>query len=248
MTVAWRDWYARWERFQEAYVPERARQFELVADVAAFAAATGAPGFLDLCSGPGSVAYVVLDRVPSARVAAVDADPWLVEVGRRARPGAPIAWIEADVRAEGWENEAMAGGPFGVVAAATALHWLEREELQDLYGRVRSLMVDGGALVVIDALPRGGQAERAASLDRLFRWQARRASEHGEDWPSFWRAARAEEAFAGLLAAREARLGPRRPRVFASFEEHAADLLGCGFLRVGELWRRDAAAVLLAVT
>jgi hypothetical protein len=69
----------------------------------------------------------------------------------------------------------------------------------------------------------------------------------GEHWVSFWSAVEAEPAFAELLAERLRILEVRRPRVVPSLEFHIDALAKAGFTEIGEVWRRDAWAVVLAV-
>jgi methylase of polypeptide subunit release factors len=81
--VDWSGWLARWHRQRQRYVPGRAERFALMADYLECARSGSDLYILDCCCGPGSLAQAMLDRFPTARVVAVDIDPWLVELGRR---------------------------------------------------------------------------------------------------------------------------------------------------------------------
>jgi predicted RNA methylase len=54
---------------------------------------------LDLGAGTGSLAAVVLDRLPEARCVAVELDPVMSEIGRRTigDAGGRLRWIDADL-------------------------------------------------------------------------------------------------------------------------------------------------------
>ena len=79
----WQGWLERWDAQQRTYVPEREERFAVIADVVA-AVAGDRPRVLDLGCGPGSLSLRLLDRLPGASVVAVDADPVLLTLGRRA--------------------------------------------------------------------------------------------------------------------------------------------------------------------
>jgi trans-aconitate methyltransferase len=83
MTVDWWDWLRRWDAQQEGYVPEREARFTAMFDAlaellpASFVA-------LDLACGPGSISQRLLARFPDAQAIAVDIDPVMLAIGRRA--------------------------------------------------------------------------------------------------------------------------------------------------------------------
>jgi len=242
-TELWEAWGRRWRAFQESYVPAREHQLAAIADYVELATGGAAAAILDLGSGPGSVADVVLRRCPDARAAAVDLDPWLIELGRRtASAGTRIGWIEADLRDPAWVG-ALPDGPYGAVTCATTLHWLDHSEIRRLYSDAARLLPHGGILLVADVLPTG-----SPGLQRLARAAAAsREGAHEETWDRFWRDARTVEQFAELVEERDRRLLPRRPRVSLPVEAHAAALAEAGFRDVGEVWRLHEAAVLAAL-
>jgi ubiquinone/menaquinone biosynthesis C-methylase UbiE len=244
--AGWKAWLARWERFQATYVPEREVQFDTMCRYAIECASGGTLCGLDLCAGPGSLGAHLLARAPSARIVAVDADPFLIEMGRRGRATASINWVRADLRCGGWSAALV--GPYDAALCSTATHWFNDEQLRVIYRETAELIRHGGALLVGDTMPHGTTGAQAASRAMLERLEARRiVACDGEDWVSFWRAAEAEPAFADLLAERERVLGRRNPRVVPSLDFHLEALADAGFTDVGEVWRRDAWGVVLAV-
>jgi trans-aconitate methyltransferase len=248
VSVDWASWLIRWHRQQERYVPGRAERFALMGDYLARARGDGALRILDCCCGPGSLAQVMLDRFPSARVVAVDVDPWLIEMGRRTiTDSARVQWIEADLRREEWTSSLPEAG-FDAVVSATALHWFHPDELVRLYGSLAHLLAPGGLLLNADHVPQS--APTTASWGRAFidTWQAGNLGEAGaESWEQFWESARREPAFMELLAERERRFAGRRRARALPFDFHREALRTVGFQEIADVWRLHDDSVLLAM-
>jgi len=81
-------WIARWEIQQQGYLPDREDRFTALIDAVEEAAGRPDPLVLDLGCGPGSLSVRLLDRMPAARVVAIDTDPVLLALGRAAYGGA----------------------------------------------------------------------------------------------------------------------------------------------------------------
>ena len=114
-------WVARWETQQAGHVPGREEVFGLMLDLVE--RLVGEPArVLDVGCGPGSLAGRVARRFPDAEVVALDADPVMLELGRRTL-GDRVRWVRTDLAEDGWGEAAGAAG-FDVAVSATALHWL----------------------------------------------------------------------------------------------------------------------------
>jgi SAM-dependent methyltransferase len=248
MQPDWHDWASRWDRFQECYVPHREAQIALMLDYAEQWCPARPLRALDLCSGPGTIADRLLRRQPDAHVLALDGDAWLLELGRRCTSGVR-AWIEADVRTEGW-SAAIPTASLHAVFSMTALHWLDHETLARVYGEVARILSPDGLLLNADLIPAGqtGSQIGAVGRERLFRWHAAQTrASGGVDWGTFWSDARAEPAFAGLLAQRDRLLGTRPGVRAMSAAAQITALRSAGFRDAAEIWRSDAAAIVGAV-
>ena len=244
----WAAWWTRWDRFQETYVPGRELQFQLISDYVDLLRPEPPLRVLDLCSGPGSFAARLLRQRPQARVVAVDYDPWLLELGRRAAPGGDgIVWIEADLRAR-W-IDALPTSEFDVVVATTAMQWFQDNEVKRIYIDVASLVAPAGAFLTSDLMPAGSADARSlAKTATLRRRDDAARSAAGEHWVDFWAGARAESAFAALLDERDRRFGGRWPLSSRPLEFHERALRTAGFADVNEIWRHGENAILLART
>ena len=246
--VDWAAWLDRWHRQQEHYLHDRPRRFSLMLDYVEQFRGRGPLAIVDLCCGPGSITSAALSRFAAATVLACDIDPWLVEMGRRTVGADPrVNWLEADLRAEDWAAALPTAG-YDAILTSTALHWLHRDELVRVYDRLATLLAPAGVFMNADHLPCGRGRIAAVSHERA---QAQSSGKLGapgaESWEQYWEAARAEPAFAALLAQRERRFAGRRRAEPVPVEFHREALRAAGFTEVGEVWRDHDDAILLAV-
>ena len=231
-------------------MPDREERFTTMLDYVARQRGDGPLRILDLCCGPGSISARTLQRFPQATVLAVDIDPWLVEMGRqtveRDWPGR-IAWLEADLRRDDWTAD-LAPGSFDAIMSATALHWIQPEDLIGVYRRLAGLLAEGGAFLNADLLVTGSPTIDALTLAFEQAIEAECFARPGaEDWAKYWDAARAEPAFAALLAERDRRFGDRPPVKYPGIAFHHEALRAVGFRETGEIWRHHRDAILLAI-
>src|SRR5262249_61752677 len=112
-------------------MPDREERFTVLIDAVEAAAGRGDPLVLDLGCGPGSLAVRLLDRMPAARVVAIDADPLLLALGRTAhgdRPG--LHFADQDLRIPGWAGRLGLSPAADAAVSTTAPHWLRRGEAE----------------------------------------------------------------------------------------------------------------------
>jgi trans-aconitate methyltransferase len=244
--MTWADWVDRWERQQERYLVDREGRFELMLDYAQALIAHGAPRVLDLCCGNGALTRRVLGRFPAAVVTAVDWDPVHLEIARRTLPP-EVEILEADVTAVGW-TDGVEPGSLDLVVSATALHWLEREDLGRLYERLAALMAPGGLFLNADHFPLAEPELARVGEELTEAWQETNFAQGEETHAGFHEAAAADpdlRAAAEVRVARFASHGKGDSRTQdAAF--HQASLREAGFDEVGEVWRHRNDAILVA--
>jgi SAM-dependent methyltransferase len=254
--AAARDWIDRWDRQQEVYMPDREERFTALIDAVEAGAGRPDPLVLDLGCGPGSLAVRLLDRLPSATVVAVDADPVTLSLGQAGYASVPgLRFVDLDLRAVGWSSwlGLEAGRPADAVVSTTALHWLSATELRDLYATLAGLLRPGGLFLDGDHLrvdeavnPVLGRLDRALEEREAGRRYPDGAAGHAESWDEWWQAVAADPALAPAAARRSQGL-VHHGNEGAQLAVHTRALRAAGFAEVGTLWQRGSSRVLCAV-
>src|SRR5262249_1034473 len=110
----WASWAGRWEAQQQHHIPRREQRFQVMLELVGELVGPAPATVLDLACGPGSISRRVLQRFPDAHVVALDADPFLLEIGRRTLgdAGGRLQWIQADLRRPEWAESLRPFAPF----------------------------------------------------------------------------------------------------------------------------------------
>jgi trans-aconitate methyltransferase/GNAT superfamily N-acetyltransferase len=243
----WAGWVARWDAQQTGYVADREAQFGLMFDVVERLGA-GPGALLDLACGPGSLAGRAAARFPGADITGVDIDPLLLEMARRTT-GERCRYLDADLRAEGWDA-VLGNSRFDAVCSATALHWLDSDHLGPLADVLAARIRPGGVFVNHDSLPGDAAAEpRLVELALGLRRDAAATAHEkaAEDWDHWWAAAGDVETFVPLLAERDRRFGARRHGEGTTLTEHVEALRKAGFAEVGTITQWADRRMLVAI-
>ncbi|MCH8974402.1 MAG: class I SAM-dependent methyltransferase [Chloroflexi bacterium] len=131
---------------------------------------------LDIGSGYGPVAAVVLDAYPKAHAIGLDISEAMMAVGRErmARFGERFRYMVGDFGPGVLPPEAVEAGPFDVVVSARAIHHLSAELMASLYADIHKNLRPGGSFFNLDT----ASPETDAMRDR---YRAARRAEHPED-------------------------------------------------------------------
>ena len=131
---------------------------------------------LDIGSGYGPVAAVVLDAYPKAHAIGLDISEAMMAVGRErmARFGERFRYVVGDFGPGVLPPEAVEAGPFDVVVSARAIHHLSAELMARLYADIHKNLRPGGSFFNLDT----ASPETEAMRDR---YRAARRAEHPED-------------------------------------------------------------------
>jgi SAM-dependent methyltransferase len=246
-TTDWPRWLDRWEAQQGAYMPDREARFDMM--ISAIEALCGtSPHVADLGSGPGSLSRRILDRLPEARVTAIDMDPVLLTMGRNALGdmGGRLHWLDADLRSR-WNADAA--GPVDAAVSTTALHWLQPNALFALYRHLGTVLRPGGVFVNGDQMDFPASEARLSAAARAIR--ERRdppVTSTGETWEEWWAAVEQEPGLAAQVAERNLRHHEHPDH------DHPIELAGhvealhqAGFAEVDTIWQHLTDRVLVAI-
>ena len=246
-TTDWHGWLDRWEAQQGSHMPDREERFTAMID-AVEALCGPAPHVVDLGCGPGSLARRILDRLPEARVTAIDMDPVLLAIGRNTLGdmGGRLHWLDADLRSR-WSAQAQ--GPVQAAVSATALHWLQLSALTALYRHLGTVLRPGGVFVNGDGMAYPATETRLAAAARAIRERrAAAAAGSAESWEQWWEAVEQEAGLAAEVAERRNRHHDHPDHDHpADLAVHVESLRQAGFAEVDTLWQHLADRVLVAI-
>ncbi len=164
--------------YGQAFTPERERQQEIVCELVADAA----PALVvELCCGSGDLAKLLLERLPAARVRALDGSPRMLATTRQGC----AAYVDRldlqafDLAASDWR--ALRPAP-EAICSSLAVHHLDggqkRQLFRDLFGALRK----GGIFVLADLVrPASPAGWQIAADDWDLAVATRSQALHGDD-------------------------------------------------------------------
>lgn len=247
-SAALQSWITRWDRQQEFYLPYREERYGAMLAVLRHLVARGrlSPTLrvLDLGCGPGAIGQRVLEHFPLSSYVGLDIDPALLELAKAAEStfGDRFTVVQRDLALTTWSLD-FANGEFDVVASSTALHWLEREELEQVCKQIFRLLRPDGLFLNADNLAFSSTywQDVADSADREQQEQA--ASIGREDWGAWWSAARRDPYLAPFVAERDRRFPPRDDDDSSEnppppLADYLSALKEAGFTDIDVLWQR----------
>jgi SAM-dependent methyltransferase len=246
-------WIERWDSQQQAYLPDREDRFTAILDAVEEVAGRPDPLILDLGSGPGSLAVRLLERMPSATVVALDADPLLLALGGSAWRDLPgLRFADADLRTTGWSAGLGLHRRPDAAVSTTALHWLPQPALDALYAELARLLRPGALILNGDHLSEDADAPVLARLGRALieREETRRfPGGRAETWTDWWAAASADPALAALYAERQARRveSEHHGSPAGRLSVHVGAMRAAGCTEVGTVWQRGENRLLCGV-
>ena len=242
LTLDWPAWVTRWDRMQERYLVGRNERFAVISRLIRDTQGP-APVILDLGCGTGSLMAALLETIPGAHALGVDLDPTLLLLAgkRLAAFGDRAQTVLVDLREESW----LASIPksFDAIVSATALHWLNPEQLAAVYVQIATLLCPGGIFLNADHVASDNSLVQQAWAKHRTETLAAQSDPAADDWDSFINAYLAALG-AEASAARQQALGD-----WQGVEDgmplawHFQHLHMAGFSTVDCFWRCDCDAV-----
>ena len=178
--IDWQMFVGPWDAMQCRHNPFRNDQIDTILHASAILE-TDKPSILDLGCGPGGLGSRIFQQIPEAQYYGVDGDPLMLSAMQHLLPGSNAHPLQFDLRTVGWELHYR--GQFDAVISLTALHWLSKDHLKQLYKAMHTVLKPGGRLVVGDPYLPVEPSDKA----RLKAFQdVRVAKEKGSTWDEFW--------------------------------------------------------------
>ena len=181
----WQSWIERWDKMQDRYVLRRKERFDLMVRLIADTQQT-ASGILDIGCGTGSLMLPILERFSDAHVYGVDFDPTLLALAekRLLKFGNRVHLIRTDLREKSWID--LIPAPIDAAVSATALHWLNPEQLSCFYSLLGRLLRPGGIFLNADHVrssDEGIQKKWEQHREQMCRQES---DPDADDWDGFW--------------------------------------------------------------
>lgn len=231
-----------WHEQQTVFIEFRELRTRMITDaLRALRAELGRPlRLLDLACGPASLASAALAVLPDSEAVAVDCDPVLLRLARETnRHGSRLRLVEADLTGPDL-TDALPAGPYDAAFSATALHWLDPEDLVGLYQRLPRLLGPGALFMNADHLFYDAQtspwlAAYAPAAREAFERQ--QLTGGAMSWDRWWSAATSMPGWEQEATERERIWADDHPRTKVSLEFHLAALRAAGFTEAGQLYQ-----------
>ena len=237
----WREWVLRWDRMQERYLVARSDRFAVIAQVIRDTQ-KHPKVILDLGCGTGTLSLYLLKKIPNVHMVGIDVDPTLLPLARSRtfRFSDRTRFLQLDLRGKTWVDSVPV--PVDAVVSATALHWLNEQQLKRLYHQVSALLKPGGVFLNADHV--GSDCPLIQDLWDKQRQTVQKAQRHdADDWDGFWK------AYLGSLGPKEQKARTRALGKWEGIEQglplawHFDELRRCGFSSVDCFWRHACDAV-----
>ncbi|MDF2898990.1 MULTISPECIES: class I SAM-dependent methyltransferase [Rhodococcus] len=229
----------QWDDQQAAYIADREKRFDAILDVLELQYAHTPFTVVDLACGPGSLSARILEKFKHASVVGIDYDPMLLEVARQSstRFGDRLQLVDADLLSTDWPTSVTA--PVQAIVSTTALHWLQPQQLVEVYRQCRELLSPDGVLL------NGDHFRFDSRFPVIGRW----AKAHDEqtqrsafaagapEWDSWWEELRATPGIGPLTDERERRFAGRDATAPTAVDFQLAALAQAGFRESGTVWQ-----------
>ncbi|PPK68545.1 methyltransferase domain-containing protein [Actinokineospora auranticolor] len=238
-----RSWIARWDAQQEFYVPHRETLFGVIADALVEVVDKPDPLVLDLGCGPGSLAVRLRERLPKARIVAVDTNPLLLGLAQAAYADTPeLRFVSADLARPDWTAVLDLDGPVDAAVSTTALHWLPEDRLRAAYAELHSVLAPGAVFLDGDHLT---AEDFAPTLARVHAALGRSTAEEPRDnWEQWWDAIAQDPTFGELV---KPRAGHDPHTETQGLRTHVNALTDAGFAEIDTIWQHGDSRVLAAI-
>ncbi len=232
---------AAWHTQQTAFIEFRDLRLRAMLDVLAALEPAGANlRVLDLGCGPGSLVMAVAERFPEAEIVGLDRDPILLRLGRETnRFGQRVQLLDVDLSELSWVDQ-LGSQPFDAVLSATALHWLDPDELVRLYYALPQVLAPGAVFLNGDHMYYEDPSQwfiRQVAENERERFRQQCIADGAMTWEQWWQTARTMPGWEAEVELWEQRWATKHatPKVTAEF--HIAALTAAGFESATQIYQ-----------
>lgn len=183
--IDWDYWIDRWDRMQERYIAKRSERFDTI--IWLVSAINPSPTrILDIGCGTGSLSLRLLESFPKTEIFCVDIDPTMLWIAERLKNNyrSRVRIHRNDLRDSNWVEDFPLA--FDAIVSVTALHWLNENQLGQLYRQTSYLLNNGGIFLNADHV--GSDSPKIQRYWEHHRDMMRSDENNhpGNDWDSFW--------------------------------------------------------------
>jgi len=240
--IDWRSWIERWDQMQDRYILRRKERFELMVRLIADTQER-VLRVLDIGCGTGSLILTVLEKFQEAEVYGIDFDPTLLALAekRLAKFGKRVHLIQTDLRDESWLQSVPV--LMDAAVSATALHWLSKAQLAQLYGQLGKIICPGGIFLNADHVCSSNSRIQTGWQEHIEQMRKKQGDSDADDWEGFW------DAYGEALEIDIRELRKKFTEPWEGSEEglplewHFEKLRKSGFEAIECFWRLDCDAI-----
>lgn len=228
-----------WESQQRAYIEKREERTEMIIRVlmAQEKYLDHPLQVLDLACGTGSLSRAVLAKLPESSVVGIDYDPVLLRLAKENTEDSRFQTIECDITGSDWFSTQIP--KFDAVISATALHWLDPQDLVNCYLTLPKYLNSGGIFLNADHLYFDKSLSWLRNISESIRssFQEQELAKGVMSWDSWWEVALTQPGWEYEIAVHNSRWAEKHETIKVSVDFHLAALTAAGFTEVAQIWQ-----------
>jgi len=238
----WESWVSRWEKMQGRYLVKRNERFDVIVEMIRDTQ-DNVTNVVDLGCGTGSVMLRLLQAFPEAHITGIDMDPTLLPLARE-RLGHfrdRAHFIQTDLRDSILMD--IVPHPVNAVVTATAFHWLNEQQIKELYEQISNVLRPGGIFLNADHVGSTSPLIQQSWERNREEMRKKERDPDAEEWDTFI------DSYLKELGPDARDIRQRALKSVEAIEEglpliwHFDQLRACGFSFVDCFWRCDCDAI-----
>ena len=240
MVINYDEFLSSWELQQNALIEMREERFSFMMDVIE-ETHPEVNRILDAGCGPASFSVRLAERFKDARIYSIDYDPVLLKLAKSnaSRYGSRIKVLEYDLKGNDWAA-GLADEGLDAIVSTTALHWIPRNNLSNVYENFYKLLKDGGIFMDGDHFRSNSDSVDLHEMYSKIRNKISKLNisrEKAMNWEEWWGYISNSEIFREELMERAKRYASGSHDQNVSLEEHIDILNHAGFSSTGVIWQ-----------